>query len=108
MWGAGALRAAGLEPTVHGAWERHEVLAGLRAFARDRPPRTGDLRDTRGMPYPPATAVQRTFGSMRAAQAELGWPAGWTAVSDRQILDALRAYAQRHGHAPTVSTWRRE
>jgi hypothetical protein len=59
-----ALRAADLVPAGHGVWTREEVLDGLRAFARDhgRPPRTPDLRDTRGTPYPPATAVTRAWG----------------------------------------------
>jgi hypothetical protein len=108
-WSAG-LRAAGLEPAVHGAWSEQEVLDGLRAFAREhgRPPSSGDLRDTRGTPYPPASAVIRTLGSHRAALERLGYRAAWTAVGDPEILDALRAYALAHARPPTVAVWRRE
>ena len=78
-WSA-ALRAAGLQPARHGAWTEAEVLAGLRAFERDhgRPPTSGDLRDTRGTPYPPASAVIRTLGSLRAALERVGHQAAWT------------------------------
>ncbi len=108
-WSAG-LRAAGLEPALHGPWTEAEVLDGLRAFARDhgRPPNSRDLSDTRGTPYPPATAVIRTIGSLRAALVRLGHDAAWSPVSDEQLLDALRAYAREHDCAPTVAVWRRE
>ena len=86
------------------------MLDGLRAFERDhgRAPTSLDLRDTRGTPYPPATAVIRTLGSLRAALARLGHEAAWTPVDDDEILDALRAYAHEHGRAPTCALWRRE
>jgi hypothetical protein len=108
-WSA-AVRAAGLQPALHGPWSEAEVLDGLRAFERDhgRPPTSLDLRDTRGTPYPPASAVIRTLGSLRAALARLGHDAAWTPVGDQQILDALRAYAREHGRAPTATSWRRE
>jgi hypothetical protein len=108
-WSA-ALRAADLTPALHGTWTEPEVLDGLRAFVRahGRTPTSGDLRDTRGTPHPPATAVIRTFGSFRAALAQLGWQAAWTPVADAEILDALRAYARKHGRPPTCTVWRRE
>jgi len=108
-WSA-ALRAAQLQPARHGAWAEAEVLAGLRAFERDhgRPPTSADLRDTRGTPYPPASAVIRTLGSLRAALERLGHQAAWVPVGDDEILAALRAYARRHRRAPTVTAWRRE
>ena len=108
-WSA-AVRAAELTPGAHGPWSVQEVLDGLRAFERDhgRPPRTGDLRDTRGTPYPPATAVERTLGSMRAAYAQLGWTPGWTAVDDEEILAALRGYAHEHGRPPSARVWRKQ
>ena len=104
-----ALEAAGL-PTVRHDWSREEILDGLRAFARThgRPPTARDLRDTRGAPYPPGSAVQRTFGSHRNALKQLGWTAGWTAVSEREMLDALRAYTREHGAPPTCAAWRAE
>ena len=104
-----ALEAAGL-PTVRHDWTPEEILDGLRAFERahGRPPTTRDLRDTRGTPYPPASAVHRTFGSHRNALHQLGWTAGWTAASDREILDALRAYTREHGAPPTCAAWRAE
>ena len=107
-WSA-ALRASGLTP-VRRSWSEAEILDGLQAFARahGRPPTSGDLRDTRATPYPPATAVIRTFGSLRAALAQLGWHAAWTPVSDAEILDALSAYAREHGRVPTCNLWRRE
>jgi hypothetical protein len=52
--------------------------------------------------------VRRRFGSLRNALAELGWEAAWTPVADREILDALRAYARDHGRPPTVKVWRSE
>ena len=61
-----------------------------------------------GTQYPPATAVQRTCGSLRAAYQQLGWTASWTAVADAQIVGALRVYSQRYGDAPTVTAWRQE
>jgi hypothetical protein len=108
-WSA-ALRAASLQPARHSAWTPSEVLTGLRAFERDhgRPPTSGDLRDTRETPYPPASAVIRTLGSLRAALDRLGHQAAWTPVADEEILAALRAYARQHGHAPTATSWRRE
>ena len=93
--------------TRPGARPRSSTAPGLRA--RKRPtPNSGDLRDTRGTPYPPASAVIRTCGSLRAALAKLGWHAAWTPVADAEILDALRAYAREHGRAPTCAVWRNE
>ena len=93
--------------TGRGARPRSSTGPGLRA--RTRPtPNSGDLRDTRGTPYPPATAVIRTCGSLRAALAQLGWQAAWTPVADAEILDALRAYAREHGRPPTCAVWRSE
>jgi hypothetical protein len=108
-WSA-ALRAADLRAARHGAWTAAEILDGLRAFERDhsRPPTSADLRDTRGTPYPPASAVIRTHGSLRAALKCLGHQAAWTPVSDEEIREALRAYAAEHGRPPTCSIWRRE
>jgi hypothetical protein len=105
-----ALHAAGLVPAVHGVWMPEQVLHGLRAFERvhGHPPRRPDLRNTRGAPYPPATAVTRAWGSMHAAYRQLGSDACWTAVSDTDILGALRAYEREHGRPPTVTVWRRE
>ena len=108
-WSA-AVRAAGLQPALHGPWTEAEILDGLRTFERDhgRPPTSSDLSDTRGTPYPPATAVIRTMGSLRDALGRLGHDAAWTPVSDEQILDALRGYTREHGRTPTVTIWRRE
>ena len=109
-WSTG-LRAAGLEPALHARWTEEEVLAGLRAFVRDhgRPPTTRDLRDVRGTPYPPASAVLRTLGSLRAALERIGHhTAAPPPVSDDEILEALRAYALAHARAPTVAIWRAE
>jgi hypothetical protein len=105
-----ALVSAGLTPGLHGHWTVEEILDGLRAFERDhgRPPRAPDLRDTRGKPYPPATAVIRTVGSLRAAYELLGWQAAWTTVTHAEILQALRAWTDEHGHAPSSSQWRRQ
>jgi hypothetical protein len=102
-----ALESAGL-PTVRHAWTREHILAGLKEFASEhgRPPSTLDLRDTRGTPYPPGSAVQRTFGSHRAALAQLGWSAGWTSVTDADIVEALRVYERDHGTLPTCAAWR--
>jgi hypothetical protein len=96
--------------TTRRHWPREEILDGLRAFhrAHGRPPTTLDLRDTRGTPYPPGAAVQRTFGSHRAALEQLGWNAGWTAISDAEVLDALHAYTREHGGPPTCAVWRAE
>jgi hypothetical protein len=58
------------------------------------------------MTYPPASAVIRTCGSLRAALARLGWQAAWAPVSDTDILDALRAYTREHGRVPTLTTRR--
>jgi Homing endonuclease associated repeat len=104
-----ALEAAGL-PSIRHDWTSQEILEGLRAFERahSRPPTTLDLRDTRGTSYPPGSAVQRTFGSHRKALEQLGLSAGWTAVTDGEILDALRAYEREHGALPTRATWRAE
>jgi hypothetical protein len=108
-WSA-ALRAADLTPGLHGTWSEAEILDGLQAFAHahGRSPTSRDLRDTRGTPYPPATAVIRSCGSLPAALARLGWQAAWTPVADAEILDALRAYAREHGRPPTCAVWRRE
>jgi hypothetical protein len=104
-----ALHAAEL-PTTRRSWSASEILEGLRAFERahGRPPTSRDLRDTRDTPYPPATAVARTFGSFRAGLEQLGWPAGWTPVADTDTLAALTAYTAEHGRPPTCATWRRE
>jgi hypothetical protein len=93
---------------VRHAWTREHILAGLQAFAREhgRPPSTLDLRDTRGTPNPPGSAVQRTFGSHRAALAQLGSTAGWTPVTNADIVEALRTYEREHGTLPTCAAWR--
>jgi hypothetical protein len=46
------------------------------------------------------------FGSHRAALAQLGWTAGWTSVTDAEILEALRTYKRAHGTLPTCGAWR--
>jgi hypothetical protein len=108
-WSAG-LRAAGLEPARHAPWTEDELLASLRAFVRDhgRPPTTSDLRDTRGTPYPSASAVIRTLGSLRTALDRVGHQTGSAPVSDDEILEAIRTYALVHARAPTVAIWRTE
>jgi hypothetical protein len=106
-----ALHVAELH-TVRWAWSAEEILdpRGLRAFdrAHGRPPTSQDLRDTRATPYPPATAVARTFGSFRAGLKQLGWHASRSAVADTDILAAPSAYALEHGCPPTSAAWRRE
>src|SRR4051794_11105126 len=107
-WWAG-VRAAGLEPAVHGPWTAAEVLDGLRGFERDhgRPPTTLDLRNTRGTPDPPASAVLRTHGSLRVALKRLGRDAAVPPpATDDEIQQALRNYALTRGRAPTVAIWR--
>jgi hypothetical protein len=82
-----------------------------RAFLKavdGRAPTSGYLRDTCGTPYPPASAVIRTFGSLRAALAKMGWQAAWTPVADAEILGASRAYTREHDRPPTCTVWRRE
>ena len=105
-WSAG-LRAAGLEPALHARWTEDEVLDGLRAFERDhgRPPTTRDLRDTRGTPYPPASAVLRTLGSLRAA-LERARPPHRRAATGRPTTRSWRRCA--HTRSNTAARHRRD
>jgi hypothetical protein len=83
---------------VRQTWTAAEILDGLRAFERahGRPPKMRELHDTRGTPYPPATAVVRTFGAFRAALAELDQPAGENGLTATDVSDPLRAHTHEH------------
>ena len=102
------------------AFSEREIVAAVRAWQRveGRAPAQvdwqpvdlgGNARWELECPrWPPASQVTRRFGSWNAALQAAGFdrprPA---AVSDAQILAALRAYHRDHGVSPMRSDWGR-
>jgi hypothetical protein len=101
-----ALRAAG----YRARWRGHtpdELIAALsrEADRLGRPPTQHEWAT--GSPHRPnATSVARAFGSwaagLRAAGLEPPPTRSW---SDRELIEALRAWTARHGRPPLSSDW---
>ncbi|MDQ2894089.1 MAG: sigma-70 region 4 domain-containing protein [Actinomycetota bacterium] len=101
-------------------FSEREIVAAIRAWRRleGRAPaqvnwhptdKGGDPRWERECPrWPPANQVIRRFGSWNAGLQAAGFDRPRPpAVSDEQILEALRAYHRQHAISPTTSEWQR-
>jgi Homing endonuclease associated repeat len=107
-WNA-ALAAAGLEPRfIRRAWSDEELLEGLRRYAHDhgRPPRAIDRVGSLGRYPSPALLVTR-FGSWSQALVAAGLePGNPPRITEERIVEALRAYREKHGRSPSSSAWK--
>jgi hypothetical protein len=108
-WNA-ALAAAGLPPRrVRRVWTNREVIDGLRRFAADhgRPLRASDRIGWLSV-YPSPALVVTRFGSLSAGLHKAGLePGNPPAVTERDIVRALRAFRREHSRSPTSSEWAR-
>jgi len=117
-WSA-ALEAAGLG-VRRPAWDRGNVLAAFRAFARrnGRSPTLAELR-AGNEELPSSSTITRHFGSLTALRTELGLeaqprrePGQWLPpVNQRwdkeKIVAAIQAFAADRGRPPTSKDWKR-
>jgi len=99
-------------------YTKQEIIAAIRLWARlqDRAPAIVDWQpsDQGGHPrwerdcprFPPRSHVIGRFGSWNAALQAAGFdrprPRAW---SDEEIVEALRAWAAAHEHAPSSVEW---
>ena len=86
-----------------------DVIDAFKRFQREhgRLPSSADLHSTRGTGYPPATAVQATFGDLHSARRACGYdgPPRRSRFHADDAIDALRNFHQAHGRNPSVREW---
>ena len=109
-WSKG-IEAAGFTPR-HRHWNRDEIVAALRDFARrhGESPRSSDWKRVSSPgepPHPNREIVRERFGGWRAALQAAGLEPpksrnSWSAV---EIIDAIRVFAEQEGRAPTGRDW---
>jgi hypothetical protein len=103
---------AGRRPRRPASWSDEEIVAALRAWAlrRGRAPNSRDWIP--GSPDRPSSmCVRRRFGSWDKALKRASLKPNrrrqgryWT---EEEIVNALRAWATRHGRAPRSQDWRK-
>jgi hypothetical protein len=103
-----ALRAAGLQPGNPPPTTPEQIVDVLRAYHETHggSPSSSAWKAAGGRPA--AETIIRHCGSWRAALQLAGLPAAKLAprgATDSEILEALRAYAQEAGTAPTIRAW---
>lgn len=85
------------------------MIEGLRQFNSDhgRLPSSADLRNTRGTPYPPSSAVYKFFGDLHDAHRACGYkgPRTGTRFDADAALGALRSFHDAYVRNPTVRDW---
>jgi hypothetical protein len=105
-WGA-ALQAAGTKAAnVH--WTPETIVAALQRWAQvnGRPPTQHDWRNRHpDRMHPSASVAANHFGSWSAALRAAGLTPATRRWTPDELVDALRAWERRHGHAPTSSEW---
>lgn len=105
-WPAGLL-AAGL-PIHNRTWDRAAIIVALQAWAAEHghAPTTTDWAggDPTGR-RPAYLRVVRDFGTWHAALRAAGFDARARRWTPEEVIDALRAWAVRHGHPPTAVEW---
>lgn len=92
-------------------WTKQRVIAAIQLWneLHGRPPVAQDwLQYADRTSWPTVTAVQREFGSWRAAIAAAGFPSRtWHRWSAELVLEAIRNWVALHGDIPRVDDWKR-
>jgi hypothetical protein len=101
-----ALGAADILPPSLRQWNRREVVAAMRAFARehDRAPTSIDWRQST-TEHPSAGTVSKIFGSWSAALTDAGLEPHQITWDRKQIIPSLRAWTKLHDRPPHRSEW---
>jgi hypothetical protein len=111
-WNA-ALEAAGLRPQLHSAWSRTQIVEAIRAWV-DRTETMPTHSAWRHRPSaeepdrPTAHTVIKHFGSWEAALRAAGLepPKPRRSWSATEVVEAIKAFAEREGRPPTGRDWR--
>jgi hypothetical protein len=109
---ARASRSAGRRPRRPAAWSDEEIIAALQDWAARHGRAPNSCEWLPGSPDRPGSlCVRRRFGTWERALKRAGLKVNarrqgryWT---NAEIINSLRAWAKRHGRAPTAADWTR-